>query len=387
MAISTQPTSSALGEVARVFGRLGCTAFGGPVAHIAAMEDLLVRERAWVTRDEFLDLVSAANLIPGPNSTELAIHLGYRRAGWRGLIVAGLAFIAPATLMVWVLAMAYVRFGARPEVHGMLLGMQPVVLAVVVQAIWRLGRSALTTAWMIGVALVCAVALLAGAHELLVLALGSVAMVLRPVVAERGATRAFWPALFTVSSVPVAIATAPTAVGVFTSFVKIGSVLFGSGYVLLAFLRAEFVERLHWLTEGQLLDAIAVGQVTPGPVFTSATFVGFLLAGHGGALAATIGIFLPAFLFVAVSGPWVRQVRRSPRWTATLDGVNAASLALMCVVVLRMVPPVATSVAGVAIFLAASALLLRTTIGAGWMLLAGAMIGFARTVIFSAGVP
>jgi chromate transporter len=383
-------------EVARVFGRLGLTAFGGPAAHIAAMEDELVQRRAWVTRAEFMDLVSAANVIPGPNSTELALHLGLRRAGWRGLVAAGLAFVVPASVLVWMIAIAYVRYGRRPEMAAMLLGMQPVVLAVVGQALWRLGRSVLRAPLPIGIAIVGTVAVMAGLHELLVLAAAAAvgaasrgwtpasaarallaAPIAPPIAPPRGgavgrsAGRTLGGALVTAS----VGSSAPSAGGVFVSFFKIGSVLFGSGYVLLAFLRAEFVQRHGWLTDGQVLDAIAIGQVTPGPVFTSATFIGYLLAGHAGAGAATVGIFLPAFLFVAVSGPLVRRVRTSPRAAAALDGVNAASLALMVAVVLIMVKPVTTSWVGIGIFVVAGAALLRTTIGAGWMLLLGAVVG------------
>lgn len=377
-------------EVARVFLRLGVTAFGGPAAHIAAMEDALVRRRAWVSREEFVDLLSAANVIPGPNSTELAIHLGFRRAGWRGLIVAGLAFVVPASILVWVIAVAYVRYGRRPEVAALLAGMQPVVLAVVVQAVWRLARTVLRTGPLVAIAVGATAAVLAGVNELVVLAMSAIVGLLLPRAGEvRRAIGAvpivsatLSPLTFsgsaTFGAAALAVGATPTAVAVFTAFLKIGSVLFGSGYVLLAFLRAEFVTRHAWLTETQLLDAIAVGQITPGPVFSSATFVGFLLAGHAGAVAASVGIFLPAFVFVAISGPLVRQIRAWPRASAALDGVNAASLALMIGVALLMGRSVGASAFGVVTLVVASGLLLRTRIGAGTMLAGGAALGLLR---------
>lgn len=394
---SLHATSGTVGEVFRVFLRLGVTAFGGPAAHIAAMEDEIVRRRQWVTDQEFLDMMSAANLMPGPNSTELAIHLGYRRAGLKGLVAAGLAFIVPATLMVWVLAIAYVEYGTRPEVTVMLTGMQPVVLAVVAHALWRLRTNLLQSPLRIAIAVVATVGVLAGAHELLVLALAAIvglALVKRETGSHQSAPvfialpvsvgksfSAAASAIATAVIVPVQTFIAPTIMSVFLSFLKIGSVLFGSGYVLLAFMRAEFVVRQGWVSETQLLDAIAVGQLTPGPVFTSATFVGYLMAGHLGAVAATVGIFLPAFLFVAFSGLLIRRIRRSPRLASALDAVNAASLALMAAVLITLLKPVASTPALLVIFLIATVLLIRTQIGAAWILFGGALLGGARAAL------
>jgi len=391
---SPDPTLSARRtEVVGVFLRLGLTAFGGPAAHIAAMEAELVRRRQWVTPGEFLDLLSAANLVPGPNSTELAMHLGWRRAGWQGLLAAGCAFIVPASLLVWAIAIAYMHYGARPDVSAFMRGMQPVVLAVVVQAVWRLSRTMLRTPVPTLIAALAVVALLGGVHELLVL--GGAAMaggVLRawaPASAVSGVLVVPSPspssiplgtlvATSTAATSAVLMASVPSSIGVFGAFLKIGSVLFGSGYVLLAFMRTEFVLRHNWLTEAQLLDAIAVGQLTPGPLFSAATFAGYLMAGHSGALSATAGIFLPAFVFVAVSGPLVRAIRRSPLMGAMLDGVNAASLALMIGVALLMVRTVATSVVDLGIFAVATVLLMSTPVGAGTALLGGAIIGAIR---------
>ena len=384
---ATAPTGR-VWEVAAVFLRLGLTAFGGPAAHISAMEDDVVTRRRWLSRDAFLDLVSASNIIPGPNSTELAIHLGFQRAGWRGLLVAGGMFIGPTTLLVWLLAMAYVRYGARPEVHAMVAGMQPVVLAVVAQALWRLMAGHLRVL-PLTLTVAATTAVLLGVPELTVLGAAAIAGMLLLRRPPASAVSLLFPAALTSvdtlarggSAAVIALATLPTVGGIFGSFLKIGSVLFGSGYVLLAFLRSEFVERQAWLTEGQLLDAIAIGQITPGPLFSSATFIGYLLAGHGGAAAATIGIFLPAFLFVAVSRPLVRAVRRSALASAALDGVNAGSLALLVAVSLVMLRSVATSPLGIGIFLVSAILLIRWRIGAGWMLLAGAAVGLVRAAI------
>ncbi|HYG68935.1 MAG TPA: chromate efflux transporter, partial [Anaeromyxobacteraceae bacterium] len=305
-----EPRPTPLRELALLFLRLGATAFGGPAAHVAMMEDEVVRRRAWLTREEFLDLLGATHLIPGPNSTELAIHVGHRRAGFPGLVVAGVAFILPAMLIVLAIAWAYVAFGEVPAAEGLLRGVKPVVVAVVLQALAGFARTAIRTGPLGAVAAAAAIASLAGAHELLVLAAAGVAVVATrlarggarpPAVALAPASPIVAPAL----AAGAAAAAPATAFGLFLAFVKIGSVLYGSGYVLLAFLRADLVERLGWLSEAQLLDAVAVGQVTPGPVFTTATFVGYVLAGTPGALAATAGIFLPAFVFVALSGPLV----------------------------------------------------------------------------------
>ncbi|MCA0374852.1 MAG: chromate efflux transporter [Gemmatimonadetes bacterium] len=399
-AIDHAASRGTVGEVARVFSWLGVSAFGGPAAHIAAMEDALVTRRRWLTREAFVDLVGAANLIPGPNSTELAIHLGYRRAGWPGLFVAGACFILPAVAIVWGLAVAYVAFGTRVEVQAMLAGVQPVVLAVVVQALWRLRAAALRDRVTIGIALAVLVGVVAGVHELVLLAAavlvgvwrglhrdgapppatGALGMLALPPVPSPSPSPSPSPLLLLA---PAAIAASASSAAlsawvVFRHFVTIGSVLYGSGYVLLAFLRSTFVDRLHVLSEAQLLDAIAIGQVTPGPVFSAATFVGYLLAGHAGAAAATVGIFLPAFVGVAVTAPLVHRMRRSPRVAPVLDAVNAASLALLGAVVLVMARGVGGSALSVAIFLLAALLLLRTRVGAGWLLLAGGLAGAAR---------
>ena len=378
---------TALGSL---FLRLGTTAFGGPAAHIALFENEVVRRRNWLSHAEFLDLLGATNLIPGPNSTEMAIHIGHRRAGWAGLLVAGTCFILPAAIIVSAIAWVYVNFGKLPQAEGLLYGVKPVIIAVVVQALWGLGRAAIKN-WPLAVLGAAAAALnFLGVNELMVLfGIGVLPAAARVFTARRKVNDAGWlPLLGSGPAVPwavTAVSVAPAATpfslwALWLFFLKVGSVLFGSGYVLLAFLRADLVERWHWLTEGQLLDAIAVGQVTPGPVFTTATFIGYLLAGKIGAVMATVGIFLPAFFFVAVSGPLVPRLRRSPVAGAFLDGVNVASLALMAVVTWRLgaaavVDPVTVVVAAVA-----AVLLLRYRVNSVWLVLGGAVIGLASTM-------
>ena len=395
-------TRGPLRDLAWLFLKLGATAFGGPAAHIAMMEDEVVRRRQWMTREAFLDYLGATNLIPGPNSTELAIHVGHARAGWPGLIVAGVSFIVPATLLVGAAAWAYVKYGALPAVAGVLYGVKPVVVAVVVQALWSLGRTAMKSRWLAAIGVMAAAAVAAGMNELLVLALGGVlAAAAAGAMSGRRGTLSICAAGAcaggTLTPAPLgaaggmAVSSGAAAAGVaagaaaavpftiwtlFLIFLKIGSVLFGSGYVLLAFLRADFVERLGWLTEAQLLDAVAVGQVTPGPVFTTATFIGYLLGGASGAAAATAGIFLPAFIFVALSGPLVPRIRQSAVAGAVLDGVNVASLALMAVVTWHLGRSALVDATTLAMAAAAGVAIVKFRINSAWIVLAGALLGW-----------
>lgn len=373
-----------VGEVTRLFLRLGITGFGGPAAHVALMEDECVRVRGWVSREEFADLLAAANVLPGPSSTELAMMLGYRRAGRLGLVAAGIGFIMPAVILVWLFAWWYQRAGAKPRVSAMLAGMQPVVVAVVLQAVWRLGSS-VVKGWPS--ALIVAgsfVALMMGVNELVVLAVAStvcVGMRAGASASERSVIGGVTGSFLSTSAATVTVGGA-TAGGLFASCLKIGFIVFGSGYVLLAYIRAEFVQRHGWLSEGQLLDAIAIGQVTPGPVFSTATFVGYLVAGHVGAAAATVGIFLPAFLFAAGSGAAVSRLRRSPRAQAALDGVNAASLALLAMALVLLARDVVATPYGAVVAPAAFALLMTTRVGAGWILSGGAALGILRAMVW-----
>jgi chromate transporter len=375
----SQPAPGALADLARLFLKLGTIGFGGPAAHIALMEDEVVRRRSWLTGERFLDLLGATNLIPGPNSTEMAIHVGNERAGWRGLAVAGVSFILPAFLIVLACAWAYVRFGTLPAAEGLLRGVKPVIIAIVLQALWGLGRSATRTRLLKGMGLLSLAAAAAGIHELAVIFGAGVLAALVAWARSTGASRG----AHAVAVLPLGAAALASTAGaasfslssLFLVFLKIGLVLFGSGYVLLAFLRSDLVVRRGWLTEGQLLDAVAVGQVTPGPVFTTATFVGYVLGGVWGAVVATVGIFLPAFVFVALSGPLVPWIRRSPVAGAFLDGVNVASIALMAVVTAQLARAAIVDPWTAAIAVVSVVLLLRFRASPAWLVPAGGLLG------------
>jgi chromate transporter len=370
-----------LGEIAGVFLRLGTTAFGGPAAHVAMMETEIVRRRGWLSHEQFLDFLGIANLIPGPNSTEVALQVGLARGGWPGLLVAGACFITPAALIVGAIAWAYVRFGALPQVAGILQGLYPVVVAIIAHALWQLARSAVKSIRLAALAVTAVAAILAGVHEVLVLAgIGVVCAVLAAGASRErpGSMPGVFGASFTWLSTAGAVSSsAPvTLASLFLTFLKIGSVLFGSGYVLVAFLRADFVERLGWLTEQQLLDAVAVGQITPGPLFTTATFIGFVLGGTTGGIVATLGIFLPAFVVVAAVGPFVPALRRSPIFGSALDGVNVASLALVGIVTWQLAISTLRTPIAVASSLVCLLLLVRYAINTTWLVLAGAAAGW-----------
>jgi chromate transporter len=357
-----------LRELTLLFLRLGATVFGGPAAHIAVMEEEVVRRRGWLERQEFLDLLGVTNLLPGPYSTEMAIHIGYRRAGLAGLAVAGASFLLPAALLVLALAWAYVRYRSIPELDAILSGVKPVVVAVVVQALAGLVPTGIPTRRLLVVAVLSFAANALGLGEIPTLfAAGSFSVVSSSPLKGRALAL---PLLAT----PVAAAAIGTG-ALFVFFLKVGSVLYGSGYVLLAFLQSDLVERYRWLTESELLDAIAVAQMTPGPVFTVATFIGYLLDGVPGAIAATVGIFLPAFLFVAVSGPLVSRIRRSKTLSAFLDGVIAASLALMAVVAFELARSALTTVPSFLILAASAVALIGFRVSSSWCLLAGGLIG------------
>lgn len=381
----TPERAASLGELARLFLKLGVIAFGGPAAHIAMMEDEVVRRRRWLSREKFLDLLSASNLIPGPNSTELAIHIGHQQAGWPGLLVAGSCFILPAALIVMAFAWAYVRYGSLPQVGNILYGIKPVIIAVVLQALWGLARSAAKTKFLALVGLAAVVLSFLAVHELLVLfGAGAVVALVQWINRERKRRKEAALSLLPVFSfgsifqttVPAGAAAAPFGFWpLFLFFLKVGSVLFGSGYVLLAFLRGDLVDRWHWLTNAQLLDAIAVGQVTPGPVFTTATFIGYVLAGPRGATVATLGIFLPAFFFVAISGPLIPRIRRSQIAGAFLDGVNVGSLALMLFVTFELGRTALVDVTTIILALLSALLLIRYRVNSAWLVLGGAITG------------
>ena len=380
-AASSNPSeTTTLRELGGLFLRLGTTAFGGPAAHIAMMQDEVVHRRGWLTEAHFLDLLGATNLIPGPNSTEMAIHIGWVRRGWAGLCIAGLAFIIPAMLITGAFGWAYVRFGSIPAATWLLYGVKPVILGVVAQAIWRLAPKAARTWPLRALGLLATVLAALGVHELLLLFGSGVATAALSALDARrrpgsGARLSqFLPVL------PVSLSVGASTFklsSLFWLFLKIGSVLFGSGYVLLAFLRADLVERLGWLSQNQLIDAIAVGQITPGPVFTTATFIGYVLAGPRGALVATAGIFLPAFVFVAISGPLVPRLRASHTAGAFLDGINVASLSLMAVVTAQLGRAAVIDLPSTVLALGATLLLIRFNVNSTWLVLGGAAAGYA----------
>jgi chromate transporter len=387
-----------LRDLAFFFLRLGITAFGGPAAHIAIMEDELVRRRKWLSREKFLDLLGASSLIPGPSSSELAIHIGYLRAGWAGLLVGGVCFIFPAAILVGIISGAYVRFGHLPAVSALLYGVKPVVIAVILQALWGLGRTAVKS-WVLAIAgLLCVALSFAQVNVLVILfGMGAILASIHALSRNRTANQKTKVALSFISVwrgmrtglariLPWAGATgAATAIPgmwpLFLVFLKIGSIVFGSGYVLLAFLRADLVVHRAWVTDAQLVDAVAIGQVTPGPVFTTATFLGYLLRGPLGALVATVGIFLPAFILVAASGPLIPLIRRSSTAAAFLDGVNVASLALMAAVSYQLGRSAITDWLTAGLAVVGAVLLVRFRINSAWLVLGGAIVGIAARML------
>lgn len=369
-----------LKEVFLLFLKLGFTAFGGPAAHVGIMHDEVVVRRKWLTDGEFLDLLGATNLIPGPNSTEMAIHIGFLRARWPGLILGGLGFILPAVGMVMALAWVYVRYGSTPQVGWLLYGIKPVVIAIILQALWFLGRKAVKGLFLAVVGAAVIALYFFGVNELVLLAAGGVvAMVVANFERLRQQPKSllFLPLLANWQWSSPLISAAPFSFSLlFLTFLKIGAVLYGSGYVLLAFLQADFVDRLGWLTSQQLLDAVAVGQVTPGPLLTTATFVGYLLGGVPGGLLATLGIFLPSFIFVAISNPLIPKIRNSVWVRGLLDGVNVASLGLMAAVTWILGRASIIDPVTIVIALVSLALLLRFKINSTWLIAGGALIGY-----------
>ncbi|MDD2429849.1 MAG: chromate efflux transporter [Eubacteriales bacterium] len=370
-----------LKEIAAVFLRLGALAFGGPAAHIAMMDEEIVQKKKWLGREHFIDLIGATNLIPGPNSTELAIHIGFIRGGTAGLFIAGAAFIIPAMLIVLTFAVLYTRFDGIPEVSGVLYGIKPVIIAIVLHAIYRLAK-AIIRGWLPATLTVSVIALaFLGAENILLLAVaGLVSMVAK----NYGKTK---NALFAAAALPIALGEAdelanaakPAGIAlhsVFLAFMKIGSVLYGSGYVLLAFLETEFVKGFAVISNQQLLDAVAIGQFTPGPVFTTATFIGYLISGFPGALAATAGIFLPSFLLVLLLNPLIPKLRKSTWVAGALDGINAASLGLMSVVTVKLGIDSLRDPLAAGLFTVAFVLMSKFKFNSAWAILAGGVVGF-----------
>jgi chromate transporter len=399
-------STSPLLEVVWLFLRLGFTAFGGPAAHIAMMREEVVQRRQWMSEERFVDLIGVTNLIPGPSSTELAIYLGYLRAGWPGLLVAGVCFIGPAMLIVLALAWAYVTYGALPQIDWLFYGIQPVVVAIIAQAIWNLGRTVFKGPLAMGLALGVLAAYLFGINVLILLfggaALYGLLFFLIRRLRRRSSTAVKPPVAGLALPVllanlqvagdmagswlraAVAATAAPISLGlIFLTFLELGSVVYGSGYTLLAFLRTDLVQNLHWLTDKQLLDAVSIGQFTPGPVFTTATFIGYLLGGWPAALLATLAMFLPSFVLIALIHPVARRLRQAA-WTSTLlDGVNAAALALMTGVLVQLGQHALTDLLTGAIALLAFVILLRFKLNSVWLILAGAIIGVGRFWLLS----
>lgn len=355
-----------------VFLKLGVTGFGGPAAHIAMMEDEVVTRRGWLDRGHFLDLMAATNLIPGPNSTEMTMHVGYTRARLPGLVVAGASFILPAALITGLIAWFYVRFGDLPQVERLFWGTRPVVIVIILAAVWKLGRPAIKEWTLLVIALAVAAAALAGLNEVLALfaggLLGMVWLRLRA-MRDRGQ-------LSLALALPLAAAGSVPLWQVGAYFLFIGSVLYGSGYVLYAFLEGGLVQNLGWLTEQQLLDAIAVGQFTPGPLLSTATFVGYVLAGWQGAAVATVAIFLPSFFFVWALNPLVPRLRRSAWMAAFLDAVTVSAVALMLVVAWNLARSTLLNWQAWLILLASGVLFLRFRINAAWLVAGGALAGW-----------
>ena len=374
-------------EIALVFLKLGIFSFGGPAAHIALMDDEIVKKRNWLTRENFMDLLGATNLIPGPNSTELAIHLGYERGGLLGLVIAGTAFIIPAMAIVLVIAILYAKFGELPEVSSILYGIKPVIMSIIMHALYRLGRSVIKSK-LTAVVGVSVVALSFVGIDEIPLLIAAAAITTLIINWKKIKTK-----LFSISPFSVALLTAqiseqsPKTANmplhtIFLTFLKIGSVLYGSGYVLLAFLQAELVDRFAVITNQQLIDAVAVGQFTPGPVFTTATFIGYLINGVSGAVLATIGIFLPAFVLVFLLNPVIPKLRQSKWISGILDGVNVASLGLMAVVSIKLGIASLLDPFTIILFLASFALILKLKFNTVWAIVAGGTIGFAYQLIF-----
>ncbi len=384
-------------EVAALFLKLGTIGFGGPAAHIAMMEEEVVRRRKWLTREHFLDLVGATNLIPGPNSTEMAIHVGYIRAGWLGLGVAGLGFILPAVLITAGLAWAYVEFGSLPQVVPFLRGIKPAVLAIIFAAVCRLGRTAAKDWRLVAIGVAVTFASLQGINEVFALLLGGTLGMLwlrlsarkRTLPGRKAMLAALWSAAgATLKAAKASAQTAAVMTGALGAsmgislwklglfFLKVGAILYGSGYVLVAFLEGGLVHDYGWLTRQQLLDAIAVGQLTPGPVLSTATLVGYLISGPQGAAVATAAIFLPSFLFVVLLNPMIPRLRGLPWTAAFLDAVNVSSVALIAAVTVKLSRATLTGWPAWIIALAAAVVSLRWKINASWLVFGGAILGW-----------
>lgn len=367
------------------FLKLGFTAFGGPAAAYGMMRQEFVVKKKWVTEDTFLDFLGVANLVPGPNATELAILIGFTHAGWPGMILAGVCYILPAMLTVLVIAWAYVQFGALPQLEGMLYGIKPVVVAIILSAISGMLKPRRRDYPGLGVVLAVFVAYLLGINPIFLLLVGGMVMGLIKYVQQSGSVLpVFLVWLYTPMRVLqdiVVDATPFSFTRLFVVFLKAGALMFGSGYVLLAFIYDDLVLRLGWLTDAQLVDAIAIGQVTPGPLSTTATFVGYLLGGVPAAILATVAMFLPSFIFVGLIYFFVTKLRESEQFTGLIDGINFAAVGLMAGVTWEIVGSSLVDPLTIGISLVALFLLLRYEVGAPWLILGGAAVGLVRLLM------
>lgn len=389
-------TLSRCKELAGLFLQLGILGFGGPNAHIAMMEDEVVTKRQWLSREHFLDLLGATNLIPGPNSTEMAIHIGYVYGGWLGLMVAGVSFILPGVVMTGGLAWAYVAFGAIPQVAFMLYGIKPAVLGLIVDALWRLGKKAVKNSQLLSIAIaISCLVWFADVNEIMALLVGGLVGMVWLQFPPQGKNSDDGANLLIAgmtTGIAVKVSAASTGIAgtipvslwqLGYSFLKIGGTLFGGGYVLLSLVRSELVEGYGWLSEQQLLDAISIGQFTPGPILSTATFIGYVIAGLPGSIVATIAIFLPSFILVAISNPLIPQLRKSKWMSAFLDAVNVSALALMFVVTVQLAiatlgiyPPFKVDFLAISIALISTVLSIRFSVNSIWLILGGAAIGY-----------
>ncbi|MBL1208804.1 chromate transporter [Geminocystis sp. GBBB08] len=366
-----------LTEIAKVFLKLGAIAFGGPAAHVAMMDEEIVNKRKLISREKLLGLLGVTNLIPGPNSTELAIHIGYEKAGWKGLIVAGSCFIFPAMAIVWILAIIYVRYQNVPSAEWLLYGIKPVVIAIIIQALWKLGKKAIKDTPTIIGGILATLGFFFGVDEVIILLIiGLGVMIYKTFSKNKIQSSLLLPFAGLFAQMPITSTFSPSSVNVFFAFLKIGSVLYGGGYVLLAFLQRDLVENYQWLTSQQLLDAIAIGQLTPGPIFTTATFVGYLVSGNLGAISATVGIFLPSFVFVLLVNPWVDKIRNSQFASSFLDGVNVASLGLMAGVTFLLIGTSLIDLFTFILAIATTIIIFRYQVNSAWLVLGGGILGF-----------
>lgn len=371
-----------LKEIASVFLKLGFIAFGGPAAHIAMMEDEIVRKRKWMSREHFLDLVGATNLIPGPNSTEMTMHCGHERAGWKGLFIAGISFILPAVIFTGILAHLYVTYGNVPNVEPFLYGIKPAVLAIILSAIYKLGKKALKNRQLAIIGVFVMIASFLGINEITAILGAGLLGILWFGIATHKNTNSLKqfapPLLLSITGFSISISN----LKLFTVFLKIGTVLFGSGYVLVAYLDAELVQKLNWLSKSELLDAIAIGQFTPGPVLSTATFVGYQINGFWGATMATLGIFLPSFLFVWVLNPLIPKLRKSVLASGFLDAVNIAAVAIMISVTYRLANSVLIDVKTIVISLISTILVFYfKKLNAFWIIILGALLGYVLYIL------